>query len=436
MAPGMRYTSSSSDVPASAWTATAEPGPETPPLEGDRRADVVVVGAGYTGLSAALHLAERGTDVVVLDAGPPGWGGSGRNGGQVIPGLKDDPDELERRFGPETGRRMWQVAGGAADFVFEVVARHKISCQAQQCGWISAAPSAAAMDTLRGRVEQWQRRGAPVELLDRQRVAELTGTTCYAGGMLDRRAGALQPLAYARGLARAALRAGAAVHGRSPATGLERHAGSWRVSVRGGMVTANRVIVATNAYTDDLWPGLRRTVLPVQSYQVATRPLPDDVRRRVLPGGQVVSDLRRILFYFRLDPEGRLIMGGRGPLNDTGDPALFARLERAVTTLFPHLGSPVWEHRWSGRVALTADHLPHLHEPQPGLLIGLGYNGRGVAMATVMGKLLAERALGASPGDIGWPVVPIAPVPLHAFRVPVMALVVRWKRFRDWLDER
>jgi glycine/D-amino acid oxidase-like deaminating enzyme len=202
------------------------------------------------------------------------------------------------------------------------------------------------------------------------------------------------------------------------------------------MVTANRVIVATNAYTDDLWPGLRRTVLPVQSYQVATRPLPDDVRRRVLPGGQVVSDLRRILFYFRLDPEGRLIMGGRGPLNDTGDPALFARLERAVTTLFPHLGSPAWEHRWSGRVALTADHLPHLHEPQPGLLIGLGYNGRGVAMATVMGKLLAERTLGASPGDIGWPVVPIAPVPLHAFRVPVMALVVRWKRFRDWLDER
>jgi glycine/D-amino acid oxidase-like deaminating enzyme len=285
-------------------------------------------------------------------------------------------------------------------------------------------------------VEQWQRRGAPVELLDRQRVAELTGTTCYAGGMVDHRAGALQPLAYARGLARAALRAGAAVHGRSPATGLKRHAGSWRVSVPGGMVTANRVIVATNAYTDDLWPGLRRTVLPVQSYQVATRPLPDDMRRRVLPGGQVVSDLRRILFYFRLDPEGRLIMGGRGPLNDTGDPALFARLERAVTTLFPHLGSPAWEHRWSGRVALTADHLPHLHEPQPGLLIGLGYNGRGVAMATVMGKLLAERARGASSSDIGWPVVPIAPVPLHAFRVPVMALVVRWKRFRDWLDER
>jgi glycine/D-amino acid oxidase-like deaminating enzyme len=424
------------DLPPSVWTATAEAGPETPPLSGERRADVAVIGAGFTGLSAALHLAERGADVVVLDAERPGWGASGRNGGQVIPGVKDDPDELERRFGPETGRRMWQIAGGAADFVWDLVARHKISCHAQPCGWISAAPSVSAMETLRVRVEQWQRRGAPVELLDRGRVAELTGTACYAGGMLDRRAGALQPLGYVRGLARAAQRAGAAVHGRSPATGLEPHAGSWRVTVPGGSVTASNVILATNAYTDSLWPGLDRTVLPVQSYQIATRPLPVEVRRRILPGGQVVSDLRRVLLYFRLDPDGRLIMGGRGPLNDTGDPALFERLARAVTMLFPQMGTPQWEHRWSGRVALTADHLPHLHEPRPGLLIGLGYNGRGVAMATVMGKLLADRALGASAADIGWPVVSMTPIPLHAWRLPVMALVLHWRRLRDWLDSR
>jgi glycine/D-amino acid oxidase-like deaminating enzyme len=423
------------DAPASAWSA-AEPLPATRPLEGDRRADVAVVGAGYTGLSAALHLAERGADVVVLDAAEPGWGASGRNGGQVIPGLKDDPDELEKKFGVDVGRRMWQITGGAADFVFELIARHKIACQAHQSGWISAAPTAAAMATLRARAEQWQRRGAPVDLLDRQRVAELTGTTCYAGGMLDRRAGALQPLAYVRGLASAAKAAGAVIHGRSRATRLEAQAGSWRVVTSAGAVTASTVILATNAYTDDLWPGLRRTVLPVQCYQVATRPLQDDVRRRVLPGGQAVSDLRRILFYFRLDPEGRLLMGGRGPLDDAGDPALFARLEAAATRFFPQLGAPQWEHRWSGRVALTADHLPHLHEPRRGVLIGLGYNGRGVAMATVMGKLLADRALGASPAELGWPVTPITPIPLHAWRLPVMALVVHWKRFQDWLETR
>jgi glycine/D-amino acid oxidase-like deaminating enzyme len=421
--------------PTSAWTA-AETFPETTPLEGDRRADVVVVGAGYTGLSAALHLAERGADVVVLDAAEPGWGGSGRNGGQVIPGLKHEPDELEHKFGPETGRRMWEISGGAADFVFALIARHKISCHAQACGWIGAAPHAAALESLRSRTEQWQRRGAPVELLDRRRVAELTGTTCYVGGMLDRRAGALQPLAYVRGLERAARQAGAAIHGRSAAIKLESHAGSWRVVTPAGAVTATTVILATNAYTDDLWPGLRRTVLPVQSYQVATRPLPEDVRRRVLPGGHVVSDLRRILFYFRLDPEGRLLMGGRGPLNDSGDPALFARLEGIAARFFPQIGRPDWEHRWSGRVALTADHLPHLHEPRPGVLIGLGYNGRGVAMATVMGKLLADRALGASPVEVGWPVTPITPVPLHAWRLPAMALVLHWKRFQDWFDAR
>ncbi|MGH3860705.1 NAD(P)/FAD-dependent oxidoreductase, partial [Actinokineospora sp.] len=158
----MVHSLASSDLPASPWTVAAEPFPDTRPLEGDRRADVVVVGAGYTGLSAALHLAERGAEVVVLDAAEPGWGASGRNGGQIIPGLKHDPDELERRFGEETGRRMWQTAGSAADFVFELIARHKISCHAERCGWIAAAPHAAALESLRSRTEQWQRRGAPV----------------------------------------------------------------------------------------------------------------------------------------------------------------------------------------------------------------------------------------------------------------------------------
>jgi glycine/D-amino acid oxidase-like deaminating enzyme len=426
----------SSAPPASAWTEAAEAPPDAPRLEGDRRADVAVVGAGYTGLSAALHLAERGVDVVALDAAEVGWGASGRNGGQIIPGLKHDPDDLERMFGDATGRRMWQIAGSAADAVFDLIARHKIACHAQPCGWIAAAPHAAALESLRARTEQWQRRGAPVELLDRGRIEALTGTATYVGGMLDRRAGALHPLAYVRGLARAAQRAGAGLHGRSAARRLELDGAGWRVVTDAGAVRAPTVILATNAYTDDLWPGLRRTVLPIQSYQVATEPLPEDVRRRVLPGGQVVSDLRRILFYFRLDPEGRLLMGGRGPLDDRGDPALFARLEATARRLFPGLGAPRWTHRWSGRVALTADHVPHLHEPRPGVLIGLGYNGRGVAMATVMGRLLAERALGASPAELGWPVTPIAPIRLHAWRLPAMAAVVHWKRFQDWLDAR
>jgi glycine/D-amino acid oxidase-like deaminating enzyme len=422
--------------PASVWTVSAEPAPQTPPLQGDRRADIVVVGAGYTGLSAALHAAERGADVVVLDVAEPGWGASGRNGGQIIPGLKHEPDELEHQYGEATGRRMWQIAGTAADFVFDLVARHKIACHAQRCGWIAAAPHARALESLRARTEQWQRRGAPVELLDAARIAELTGTAAYIGGMLDRRAGALQPLAYARGLAQAAQRAGAAIHGGSAVTRLEPSAGTWRATTAGGTVSARTVILATNAYSDDLWPGLARTVLPVQSYQVATAPLPAEARRQVLPGGQVVSDLRRILFYFRLDPDGRLLMGGRGPLHDRGDPALFARLEATARRLFPQIGAVRWEHRWSGRVALTADHLPHLHEPRPGVLGALGYNGRGVAMATVMGRLLADRALGATPDQIGWPVTPIAPIPLHGWRLPAMALVVRWKRLQDWLDAR
>jgi glycine/D-amino acid oxidase-like deaminating enzyme len=429
--------SAPSGSPLTAWTASAEPGPEVTALSREERTDVAVVGAGYTGLSAALHLAERGAGVVVLDAAEPGWGGSGRNGGQVIPGLKHDPDELEHRYGAEIGRKMWQTAGTAADVVFELIARHKIACHAQACGWIAAAPHASALKSLRSRTEQWQRRGAPVELLDTGRMAELTGTRAYVGGMLDRRAGAVQPLAYVRGLARAAAQAGVAIHGGSAVERLESLSkGGWRVHAKDGSVTARTVILATNAYTDDLWPGLRQTMLPVQSYQVATRPLPVEIRRQVLPGGQVVSDLRRILFYFRLDPEGRLLMGGRGPLHDRGDPALFARIESVARRLFPAIGDTQWEHRWSGRVALTADHLPHLHEPRPGLLSAVGYNGRGVAMATVMGRVLAARALGTPVAELAWPVSAIAAIPLHRWRLPAMAAVVGWKRFRDWLDAR
>ena len=230
---------------ASVWAEAAEPAPEARPFEGDRRADVVIVGAGYTGLSAALHLAERGADVVTLDAAEPGWGASGRNGGQIIPGLKHDPDELERMFGAETGRRMWQIAGAAADTVFELIARHKIACHAERCGWIAAAPHAAALESLRARTEQWQRRGAPVELLDRRRIEALTGTAVYVGGMLDRRAGALHPLSYARGLARAAQRAGAHLHGHSAARRLEPAGPGWRVTTEAGSVQAPAVILAT-----------------------------------------------------------------------------------------------------------------------------------------------------------------------------------------------
>src|SRR5687768_2262218 len=246
--------------PRSLWSATAEePAPPAPALEGAAKADVAIVGGGFTGLSAALHLAERGVDARLLAAEEPGFGASGRNGGQVIPGLKYDPDELVAMFGPERGERLAEIVGGAAGFTFGLIERHSIRCAPVRKGWIQGVHAASKLDIAKRRVEQWGRRGAPVRTLDRAEVVELTGTERYCGGWFDGRGGIIQPLSYARGLARVALAAGARIHGRSPALRLVKEGAGWRVQTSGGAVTADRVLIATNGYTGDLWPGLKRS---------------------------------------------------------------------------------------------------------------------------------------------------------------------------------
>ena len=422
-------------TPRSLWAATAEePAPATPPLDDEAKADVAIIGGGFTGLSAALHLAEAGTDTLVLEAEEPGFGASGRNGGQVIPGLKHDPDALIAMFGPEQGGRINEIAGGAAGFVFDLIQRHGIGCAPVRNGWIQGVHAASKLDLARRRVEQWSRCGAPVRFLDRGEIAELTGTEAYCGGWLDGRGGMIQPLSYARGLARAAIAAGARLHGRSPAVRLTREGPHWRIETPDGAVAADRVLICTNGYTDDLWPHLKRSIVPVNSFQVASRPLSDNLCATVLPGGQPVSDTRRLLLYFRLDPAGRLMMGGRGSPRGETRAERYRRLCRAARRLFPQLDEIDWEFFWSGKVALTADHLPHIHEPAPGVTAALGYSGRGVAMASRMGRLLSDHVLGAPPEALGLPITRIEPLPFWSLRQPALAALIGWYQLRDWLD--
>ncbi len=423
-------------LPNSLWAATAVPPAETPPLTGERRADAVVVGAGFTGLSAALHLAEAGTDIVLLEAGEPGWGASGRTGGQVIPGLKLDPDELVAKYGVEKGERLAMFAGGVADLVFDLVDRHGIDCHATRSGWIQGVHASRRMDVVERRVEQWTRRGAAAELIDARQIAELTGTARYAGGWIDRRGGMLQPLSFSRGLAHAAVRAGAAIHGRSPVTGLIPKGKGWRVETPSGAVVADQVLLATNAYTDALWPGLRQSIIPVFSYQVATKPLGDNLRRTVLAGGMPVADIRRVLLYFRLDHTGRLVVGGRGRARETEESEFYRNVVEGLNWLYPQLGPVELDHYWGGQVALTLDHLPHLNELAPGLHAMIGYNGRGVAMATACGKMMAERMQGAPLEDLPLPATPMKPIPFHGFRQPALAVAIAWKRLLDRWEAR
>lgn len=417
-------------LPPSLYAKTALPAPLTPPLLGDAQAETCVIGGGFTGLSCALHLAEAGRDVLLIEAEEPGWGASGRNGGQVNPGLKPDPDQVIADHGEDLGGRMLELSYGAPDAVFDLIRRHQISCEARQEGTIRAAIGAKNAIEVRRTAEQCARRGWPVEYLGAEILAELIGTDRYAGAMLDRRGGDVQPLSYARGLARAALQQGARVHGATPAHGLEQTHEGWRVATPHGAITARHVVLATNGYTGDLWPGLRASVVPVFSSIAATAPLEEALARRIMPLRASLYEAGNITVYYRRDRQNRLLMGGRGPQRPITDTQPIAYLKDYAVRLWPELAGVEWTHGWNGQLAMTQDHYPHLHEPAPGLLAALGYNGRGVAMGTAMGRQLAQRILGAG---VDMPVTPVVPIAFHRFwRLGVVARV--WQgRLRDQL---
>lgn len=416
----------------SLWAATASPPAHTPPLSGATRADVCIVGAGYTGLSTALHLAEQGKDVVVLEAHEPGWGGSGRNGGQVIPGLKFDPGEFREMFPSDIAEPLIQFAGSTADVVFELIERHGMDVPRIRNGWIQGAHTAAGVELVRRRAAQWAKSGvAGARFLDRQAAAALLGTDKYLGAWLDPRGGGIQPLSYARGLARAAQAAGARIHGASPVQSLQRNGDRWTLTTPGGSsVDAARVVLATNGYTGDLWPGLKQSIIAPNSFQVATEPLPDAVARTILPQGHVSSDTRQLLFYFRLDHQRRLIMGGRGPFREPQSDGDWSHLESVIQSMFPAAATAAIAYRWCGRVALTRDFLPHLHEPAEGLLVDIGCMGRGIGLQTAMGRAMAAYLISGKASSLPLPVTGVRGLPLHRLRRIYISAIVSWYRMR------
>jgi glycine/D-amino acid oxidase-like deaminating enzyme len=411
---------------------TAEPATPTPALDGDVRTDVVVVGGGVTGLSTALHLAERGAGVVLLEAEEPGWGASGRNGGQVNPGLKHDPDEVERSFGKDLGGRMNALAGGAPGFVFDLIERHDIRCDARRNGTLRAAVRAKHAVEVRATAEQLARRGAPVELLEGPSLEHATGTQRYRVAMLDRRGGDLNPLSFARGLTRAALGAGAAVHGGTRALAMNRIGALWQVRTATGTVSAQQAVLATNGYTDDLWPNLRRTIVPLFGAIAATAVLPDAIARGVMPRRAVLYESGAVTVYYRVDTAQRLLIGGRGPMREISAATAIPHLLAYARALWPALAQAEWSHAWGGRLAMTPDQYLHIHEPADGVLICLGYNGRGVALGTAMGAQLARRLMDRS-SEFDMPITELKGIRLHALWPLAVSAAIAHGRLTDYL---
>ena len=377
------------------WEITAPPAPPTSPLNGEVRADVAVIGCGYTGLSTALNLAEAGAKVVALEAVEIGFGGAGRNVGLVNAGMWLAPDEIVKRLGADYGERLLKLLGNGPSEVETRVNKHGIDCEFVRNGTLHCAIGPPGLAKIEERCAQWGARGAKVELLGREETARRIGVDLYAGALLDLRAGTIQPLAYARGLASAALAAGAVLHTQSPVRSAERTGKVWRLKTDGGTVAADWIVVATDAYAEGgLWPQGKREQIRVPYFNFATRPLAPELKASILPGREGCWDTQFIMNSFRFDKAGRLLFGSIGALRLAGLEVHRAWAKRALKKTFPQIGAVEFEAQWYGMMGMTGNALPRFHRLSPNVVTFCGYNGRGIGTGTVFGRLLADHVLG------------------------------------------
>ncbi|OFV91791.1 MAG: hypothetical protein A3G76_15165 [Acidobacteria bacterium RIFCSPLOWO2_12_FULL_65_11] len=403
------------------------------------KVDVAVVGGGYTGLSAARHLARVGASVVVLEREDVGWGASSRNGGQVLTGLRLDPGTLVERYGEAAARRLFEASLDSMVRLETLIASEAIDCGYTQSGHIHAASKPSHFEDLRKQqtvlTRVFRHR---VELVSRNEQRSELGSDAYHGLLVDERSGALNPTRYVHGLAEAATRAGAVVATEAPVERLSAQGpggNRWRVTTPRGEIEATDVLMATGGYTNGALPALRRRFVPVGSYIIATEPLPDQVAAALLPKRRMAFDSRHFLHYFRITDDRRLLFGGRAefsrPAPDTTRRAA-SILRRDMLAAFPELSSVGVDYAWGGNVAFTRDELPHAGRLGDAYYAG-GYCGHGIAMATALGELVARRVAG-EPVDHPLMDDRFPAIPFYNGRPWFLPIVGAYYRFRDLVD--
>ncbi|WP_299691036.1 FAD-binding oxidoreductase [uncultured Tateyamaria sp.] len=417
--------------PDSWYAATSDIGPVRAPLPGTVQADVCVVGAGYTGMSAALHLAQAGRRVVVVEAQRVGFGASGRNGGQLGAGQRVEQPDLEQMVGHDRARVLWDMGRAAVALVKALVAEHAIDCHLKP-GLAWTAEHSSDVDDLHRYAEHMARHyDYPLEVLDAAGFARFCPSPAYKGGILDWEPGHLHPLRYALGLARAAEAAGAVIYEGSAVHDISEGA---KVTVRtdGGVVEADHLILACNGYLGGLSGQVAARVMPINNFVVATAPLDDP--DQVLAQDIAVSDGRFVVNYFRLSHDKRLLFGGGESYGYRFPRDIAAKVRKPMTEIFPHLADVPIDYAWGGTLAITMKRLPYLVRLAPNVLSASGYSGHGVGTATQAGQLMARAIQGDGDGFDTMAALPTIPFPGGtAMRTPLLALAMTWYSMRDRL---
>jgi glycine/D-amino acid oxidase-like deaminating enzyme len=401
-------------------------------------ADVAIVGGGYTGLAAARELARRGAAVALLEAHTLGWGASSRNGGMVLTGLKLEAEQLVATYGPEMARRLFASSLQALDCVERIVAEERIECNFARTGHLLLACKPAHYQALVREAELLARDfGHPTQVLPAAELRGEIGSGAYHGGLVDLASAGVNPARYVAGLARAAQRAGAQLYERAPVERIERGPAGWRLSTPRGQLQADAVLLASGGYTGPATPALRRRIVPLGSYIIATEPLPEPLARELSPHDRMIFDSKRFLYYFRLTPDRRMLFGGRaGFFPET--PATVRQsaeiLRRGMLQVYPQLRDARIEHAWGGTLDVTFDMMPHAGQ-LGGLHYAIGYAGHGVAMATYLGSLLGA-CLAGEQVDNPFAELPFpgAPFGLYNGRPWFLPIVGAWYKFLDWIS--
>jgi glycine/D-amino acid oxidase-like deaminating enzyme len=410
------------------------PRPPIAPVQAPATADVVVVGSGYTGLHAALQTARGGRHTVVFDAEDAGWGCSTRNGGQISTSVKPTYEVLARRHGAQRAFDILKEGQRSLAFVNDFVAAEGIDCDLRPVGRFHAAHNAAQFEALARRVAH-QPKGleGETEVVPRAEQRGELGTDAYWGGVVYLRHCAIDPARYHQGLLDRATAAGAQVVPRTAVTRIERDGPGLRVVTARGTTKTRDVVVATNGYTSRLTPWLQRRVIPIGSYMIATEPLPSELMARLMPKGRIVSDTRRVVFYYRPSPDStRILFGGRVSSHETDPRVSGPLLHRDMVKVFPELATTRVTHSWCGFVAYTFDELMHVGR-HDGIHYAMGYCGSGVGMGSYLGMRIGQQVLGLPEGRTAFDDLAFQTRPFYTGKPWFLAASVRYYR---WLDRR
>lgn len=411
-------------ITTSYWNDTGSEGKRYASLDRNISADVVVIGAGYTGLSAALHCLESGRSVAVLDAGQPGWAASGRNAAQLCPALLTSPADVEARLGSELGGRLNRAIAGSGQLVFDLIKKYGIDCRPRQTGTLFVARQEATLAGLAGVAQAMQDYGARIDLLDQNALRDFVTSDRYVGGVVYRDGGLIQPLSFARGLADAAARGGASIYGESEVVAVQRSGDRWSVKTASGEVTADTIIAGVGAYSRvRAFAELRSTGYPVVIAMLASHPLPDRGASILPRGGQFADADDKALFSPSIDPTGRLLVSALVG-NGTSKRVLARTVNRRLARAFPQLEDIAWDRAWMGRVTVTPDKLPGVVRLGPNFYAGIACQGLGITYATLTGREMARIATGTSEQGIDLPVRSPAPAPKASVMPSLMRRVL------------